>query len=90
MAVKKNNMSKMDLISALAVNDKDEARGMYDAEEEHASYDASSNSLKDLKHYSKQEFAEALTYFEKFAPGNPEMNRMAYTAIMVCMERGWS
>ena len=90
MAVKKNNMSKEELIGALSFASKDKPRGIKDGEEERANYDAAHNALTDLKHYNAQEMTEALTYFEKFAPGNTDMNKIAYMAISTCLAKGWS
>nr|MCR4842456.1 hypothetical protein [Eubacterium sp.] len=75
---------------ALSFSGKDEPRGITGDDEERANYDVASKSLTDLKHYTSQEMTEALTYFEKFAPGNTDMNRIAYNAIATCMYHGWS
>lgn len=90
MAVKKNNMSKEELLSALSFTDRSKPHGISEGDGDRANYNSAHNSLTDIKHFTNEDYQEALTYFEKFAPGNVEMNKIAYHAINICMDKGWT
>ncbi len=90
MEVKKNNMSKEELLSALSFTDTSKAHGIVDSNEDRANYNSAHNSLTDIKHLTAEDYQEALTYFEKFAPGNVDMNKVAYHAIQICLDKGWT
>ncbi len=82
MAIKKNNMSKEDLIGALTKSAAEKAGRL---EEDYPNYVVETNALTDIKHYTKTDYQAALAYFKDIAAGNETMNKIAYRAIETCI-----
>ncbi len=88
MAIKKNNMSKEELLGALSETAARQA-GRTELPKR-ADYDASKNSLYDIRHYTVADYKEAVAYFEDISPANPDMNEIAVFALQACISNGWT